>query len=142
MTTAKTGQSNGQEIHYSVGAIIKRNNEYLLIDRVKEPLGFAGVAGHIDENETPEQSLIREVKEESGLEVIKPELLIEEFVQWNECSHGVKGHYWYLYTCEVSGDIEPSIREAKSINWYTKDEITKLKLEPVWEYWFKKLEII
>ena len=53
MTTPKQGRAkNGQPMHYSVGALIKKEDKYLLIDRVKPPLGFAGLAGHIDEGES------------------------------------------------------------------------------------------
>ena len=65
-------------IHPCVGAIIIRNDEILMIERQKFPFGWACVAGHIDEGEEPVISLIREVKEESGLDVISHELLFEE----------------------------------------------------------------
>ncbi len=142
MTQPKEGISSHKKLmHYSVGAVIKRNNKYLLIDRANPPFGFAGLAGHIDEDETPEEALIREVKEESGLDVKRYDLLFEEELDWNWCSYGVKVHYWYLYKCEVYGSIKKS-EEAKTINWYTQEQIKKLKLEPVWEYWFKKLGIL
>lgn len=57
---------NDQPVHASVGAVIVRGRQYLLIDRATPPLGLASVAGHIDENEKPEQALVREVQEESG----------------------------------------------------------------------------
>ena len=43
MSNPKQGKSEeGMAMHYSVGALIKKDDEYLLIDRVKPPLGFAG----------------------------------------------------------------------------------------------------
>ena len=70
MATAKTTLTpDGQKMHYSVGAVIERNGLYLLIDRAKPPFGFAGIAGHVDEGESAEQAIIREVREESGLVV-------------------------------------------------------------------------
>jgi 8-oxo-dGTP pyrophosphatase MutT (NUDIX family) len=129
-------------MHYSVGALIKKDGKYLLIDRVQPPFGFAGIAGHIDEGENPEQALKREVEEESGLKIEKYKLLFEEELDWNWCSKGVGIHYWYLYECDVSGKIKENYTETKSIGWYSAEEIKKLKLEPVWEYWFKKIKII
>ena len=128
-------------MHYSVGAIIKKGNKYLLIDRVKVPLGFAGVAGHIDKDEDVEDALKREVKEESGLNVINFNLLFEEELSSEKCSRGVLTHYWYIYECEVEGDIKIKKDEVKSINWFSAGEIRKLKLEKAWKYWFKKLGI-
>jgi len=141
-TKPKSGISKqGKPMHYSVGAIIKKGNKYLLIDRVKPPYGFAALAGHIDEGENAEQALLREVREESGLKVLSYELLCEEELDWNWCSKGIGAHYWYLYKCEVEGDINQNKAETKSIGWFSESEIKKLKLEPVWKHWFKKLNI-
>ena len=79
MADPKLGISiNGEPMHYSAGALIKRDKKYLLIDRAKPPLGLAGVAGHIDEGETPVQALVREVFEESGLVVVKNKLIFQK----------------------------------------------------------------
>ncbi len=51
--------SKGAQMHFSVGAVIEVGGKYLLIDRDMEPFGFAGIAGHIDEGETPEEALFR-----------------------------------------------------------------------------------
>jgi len=138
----KSKSKDGKLMHYSVGALIKRGDKYLLIDRVNPPFGFAGVAGHIDRAEDKVKALKREVKEESGLKVKDYKLLFEEELDWNWCSKGVNVHYWYLFECEVSGEVKQNCKETKSIGWYTIKEIKKLKLEPVWKYWFEKLEII
>jgi len=138
----KQGNRDGKTIHYSVGAVIRKNGKYLLIDRNSPPFGFAGIAGHVDEGEEPQQSLRKEIKEESGFELDKYKKLFEEFVGWNWCNKGTTGHYWYLFECAVSGEIKKNYRETKSITWYTKEEIGGLKLEPVWEQWFRKLKVI
>jgi len=143
MPIPKFGVSKKQKpMHYSVGAVIKRNGKYLLIDRATPPYGFAGVAGHVDAGERPEESIFREVREESGLKIEKKKLLFEEELDWNWCSKNVKVHYWYLYKASVSGRIKINHEETRKIGWYSKKEIKKLKLEPVWKYWFEKLEII
>lgn len=129
-------------LHYSVGAIIAQNGRFLLIDRVKIPYGFACPAGHINNAETPEQALKRETKEETNLDITKFKLLSEEELEWNYCSRGAHIHHWYLFLCEASGEVKKSDDEAKTINWFTREEIRKLKLEPVWEYWLKKFFII
>lgn len=133
---------NGNVLHYSVGALIKQGDKYLLIDRGTPPFGFAGPAGHVDEGEEPQHAIVREVKEESGLDVIECKLLLEEELNWNWCGGGIKVHYWYLFECSASGRLNRDERETKSISWYTKEEIKNLSLEPVWKYWFQKLNII
>ena len=142
MANPKTGiSSKGRTMHYSVGAVIERSGKYLLIDRVKSPPGFAGLAGHIDEGEDEIPALLREVEEESGLRVVRHRLLFEEEIDWNRCSKSVRTHYWYLFSCEVEGDISQNARETRSIDWYPSSEIRELRLESVWKYWFDKLGV-
>ncbi len=145
--TPKLGKSkHGKPMHYSVGALIEKDGKYLLIDRNVPPLGFAGPAGHVDEGETAEQALAREVEEESGLKIEKCKLIAEEELDWNWCVKGIGVHYWYLFSCEASGELKRGHRETKSAGWYSIEEIKKLKsekrLEPVWQYWFEKLGLI
>ncbi|MGC9968142.1 MAG: NUDIX domain-containing protein [Minisyncoccia bacterium] len=143
MAIPKKGETrDGKPMHFSAGALILRDGKYLLIDRAVPPLGFAGVAGHVDEGEDEQQAVVREIREETGLEADSAKLLFEEELGWNWCSKGVGAHYWYLFECSVSGEMKKNEQETKSAGWYQKDEIKTLKLEPVWEYWFKKLNII
>ena len=129
-------------MHYSVGAVIQKDHKYLLIDRAILPFGFASLAGHIDEGESPETALQREVKEESGLTLTSCKLLLEEEIPWNTCSKGIEVHYWYVYECKVSGRIQRNVGETKSIGWYLPEQIRKLKLEQVWKYWFEKIGVV
>ncbi len=139
MAAPKEAIIDGKVRHYSVGALIESGGKYLLIERAVPPPGFAGVAGHVDEGETPDQALRREVQEEIGLTITDAQLLFEEMVDWNWCSRGVTGHYWYLYRCVAEGEIERSLGETKSAGWYSMEEIKSLDLEPVWKMWFERL---
>ena len=134
--------SNGQELHYSVGALIERDGKYLMIDRTNPPFGFAGIGGHIDEGENPEDAIVREVEEESGLKVKSFEQIGEEEILWNFCKSGTPVHYWRLYKCDTEGEVKGQVEEMKSIKWYTKEELEKLPLEPAWRYWFEKIGIV
>ncbi|HBB38505.1 MAG: NUDIX hydrolase [Candidatus Magasanikbacteria bacterium GW2011_GWD2_43_18] len=143
--TPKVGTShNGKDMHYSVGAMIKRGDTYLLIERNTPPFGFAGPAGHIDEGELSEDAVRREVQEETGFQLTNVTLLTaDEELDWNWCRRGIEVHSWYLYEGSIEGDVdETNVREVKSIGWYTKEQIKTLTLEPVWKYWFKKYNII
>jgi len=136
---------SGEDLHYSVGAIIKNEkDEILILERAIFPPGFASPAGHIDEGETPEEALVREVKEETGLDVTKFTLVKEggTNVIPEPCSRGVHHHYWYLYSCEVTGEVSRNLRETKSIGWYSPEQIKGLVLETICDYWFKELGII
>ena len=59
----------------TVLAYIERNDEYLLLYRNKKKNDinegkWIGVGGHIEKGESPEQALIREIKEETDLDVL------------------------------------------------------------------------
>lgn len=134
-------RSDGKLMHYSVGMVVEFGNKYLLVDRLKEPLGFACPAGHIEEEETPEDAALRELREETGLMADKLELFAEKEILWNSCRTG-DCHYWYLFLAEVSSpEVVLNEKEARSIGWYSAEEIARLKLEPVWIYWLKFLKI-
>jgi len=143
MAQPKEGRTkDGKWMHFSVGAVIERDGKYFLIERAVPPPGFAGIAGHVDEGEDEKQAIVREVKEEAGFVVESSTLLFEEELDWNWCSRGVTSHHWYLFQCSVSGSPERSRQETRSAGWYSKEDIKKLKLEPAWEYWFKKLNVL
>ncbi|MFH1769860.1 MAG: NUDIX domain-containing protein [Parcubacteria group bacterium] len=138
----KSETEDGRQVHYASGAIIERDGKYLLMDRMHPPFGFACSAGHIDEGETPEETVVREVEEETGLKVTKYELVMNTVDEGHACSHGVDVHEWSVYRCEVTGEMKFNLEEAKSIDWYSSEEMKQIKIEPIWEYIFKKLKII
>lgn len=135
---------DGREMHYSAGVIVECNSKYLMLDRKNPPPGFACPAGHIDEGEGPKTAAIREVFEETGIKLEDVEFVLEEEIdsfKISQCQN--LPHYWYLYRASVdSEDFVLEKEEEKSLAWYTKDEIKNLNLEEVWEYLFKKLEIL
>lgn len=147
----------------SVGMLVWKNNNLLLIERKKFPFGFAPPAGHIDKDNTFEASAVRELKEEVGLDGQEIKLLIEGRKE-NVCRReGGSWHYWKIYQATVSGEINRSEDETKQANFYNKDDLLLLAsktekfnhgeisqadweespgLEPVWYEWLKELKII
>ncbi|HBP01092.1 MAG: 2-dehydropantoate 2-reductase [Candidatus Moranbacteria bacterium GW2011_GWE1_49_15] len=130
-------------MHKSSGAIIRNEKgEILMLERKKFPFGWACPAGHVDEGESFENAMIREVKEETNISIKKYKLIVAEFVDWNECSRGIMGHDWSLFEAiEWEGEAV-SNSESKNMKWVSVGEIGKMELEPVWRYWFEKLKII
>jgi ADP-ribose pyrophosphatase YjhB (NUDIX family) len=62
--------ANGRIKHFSVGAAIRRGDKFLLINRAIPPFGFAGIDGHINQDESDAvKALFRKVREVSGLKV-------------------------------------------------------------------------
>ncbi|MBS3090070.1 NUDIX hydrolase [Candidatus Pacearchaeota archaeon] len=141
MGISKIAYSPNGLVHFSVGAIIQKEGKYLLLDRANVPEGFAGVAGHVEVGESAEQAIIREVKEEVGLDVRGCKPVFEETLYGSWCKRGIQNHHWQVFECEVKGQ-EKKNKESKSIGWYSPSEINKLNLEPSWVIILKKLEII
>lgn len=147
----------------SVGMLVWRDSSLLLIERKKPPFGFAPPAGHIDEDNSFEESAKRELKEEVGLETQNIKLLIEGRKE-NPCRReGGIWHYWKIYQIEAIGEVKRSEDETKQAIFYKKDDLLLLAsktekylrgdigqddwekspgLEPVWYEWLKELKII
>lgn len=100
-----------------VSAVVTKDNKILLIHRRKEGDEYWVVpGGGVEEGETLEQGLVREVKEETSLD-IKKYSLIATFKE-NEIEH-------YFYKCELS-EGEPVLGgpEAKANsdhNWFNPE---------------------
>ncbi len=133
MSEPRLGVSKGgQPMHYSVGALVRRGDEFLVIDRARFPLADACVAGHIDEGELEIEALHREVREEVGLGVTQAHLVFSGELK-NPCRRGVNVHFWYVYECETVGEVCFNPSEVKAARWLSLTELRNLPtLEPVW----------
>ncbi|CAN5318412.1 hypothetical protein BH10PAT1_BH10PAT1_4030 [soil metagenome] len=147
----------------SVGMIIRKNDDILLIERMKFPFGFAPPAGHIDDHGSWSQAVEDEVNEEVGLIPVKIKLLVEGRKN-NKCRRqDGDWHYWKIYEVETAGEIKRSEDETKQASWYSKEQIRKLAdrtkrylsgeitddewennpgLEVVWYEWFDQLGVL
>lgn len=122
----------GEEKHFSVGAFIKKDGKIFLLERQKPPFGWACPAGHINEGEEPIEALVREVKEEVGLNITESNLIFYSADVPNQCRRGVDFHDWYIFECKTKGSISLNEKEAKKFKWCDFFELRNLNLEPVW----------
>ena len=87
--------------------MLYKDDEYLIINRTKSDwpgLSFPG--GHVEDGETLEESIIREMKEETGLDIKNPRLV------------GIKDWPWgnnvrYFALLYVSNEFEGEIISSK-----------------------------
>ena len=84
---------------------IRKDDSYLLLYRNKKKNDinkgkYIGVGGHIEIGETPEEALLREVKEETGLSLTSYELRGKLFFYNNDYEEMI-----YLYTGEAVGEL-------------------------------------
>ncbi len=149
--------------HTSVGIIVFRVGELLIIDRKRPPFGLAAPAGHVDKHgniDDPEEAqferaAIEELEEETGL-VATSLTLIGEGRKDNPCRRsGGSWHYWRIYRAETTGDLRPSTEETRGCFWCSYEQMRLLldgktiqmsygeaSLEPVWREWFLRLNML
>lgn len=108
----------------AVVAIIRKADKFLLVKRsgyIKTAEGYwCPVSGGIEENETQEEALKREVLEEVGLHVVADRKICEI------PSHDDKSrlHFWTVKI--ISGRARITSNEAVDIAWVTLEEMKRL----------------
>ncbi len=128
--------------HFSIGAIIQKRNRILIIFPHNFPFEYKFPSGHIKKGETPRKALYREVKEETGLNVVSAKLLFHEILDWDSCSRGVDIHEWYLFKVKVKGRIDKFNKEVIRFKWFLPKKIKNLKINKVYQYWLQKSGLI
>ncbi len=109
---------------------IEQNNQYLMMHRVKKENDlnkdkWVGVGGHFEGSETPEECLLRETMEETGLRLTGYKLRgIITFISdlWDT-------EYMFLYTADTfEGEI--GVCNEGTLEWVDKHKVYEL---PIWE---------
>lgn len=122
-----------KKIDLVISAFLIYNNKLLLVHHKKLDKWLAP-GGHIESNETPDQAVRREVKEETGLDLkffymTAPLETSDEIEQMalpfyaNIHSVGDHNHACLFYLCEPThGNVKIS-DESKDHKWVTKKEL-------------------
>lgn len=106
---------------------IEQDNAYLLLHRVKKQNDenhdkWIGIGGKFEENESPEDCLLREVREETGLRLTR----------WRYCglvtfvSNRWEGEYMHLFHAD---GFEGTLRECDEgeLQWVKKSDFSALE---------------
>ena len=109
---------------------IERDGAYLLLHRVKKENDlnrdkWIGIGGHFEENESPEDCVLREAWEETGLTLLSPRYCgIVTFV-----SDRWEGEYMHLFHAQ---QFTGKLRDCNEgvLEWVPKDKFRSL---PQWE---------
>lgn len=102
----------------SVCAVIVNNGETLMVKRNREPHKDTWMfpAGFIDYGECPEETLAREIKEETGLKLVSNSLL--KVIQIEDDPRS-PGHFCFFYRVKVSGrKLKTDKEENQGIGWF------------------------
>lgn len=124
-----------------VGAIILDGDQILLEKRKNSPgKGKWSVPGGlIDLGETAEQAVIREVKEETELEVFKPRLVdVVSYISLDE-KGSVIYHYIIIdYLVTLKGGKPKAASDADDLKWVHFHELDKYDLTESFKRFFQK----
>ncbi len=114
-----------------VGALIFNRDKILLVERGKEPLqGYWSLPGGVLEvGETLEEGIIREVREETGLEV-KPVKMLEIFERIIRDAQGVAEYHYVLvdYICRVTGGQLHAADDASRAAWVARRSLPSYQI--------------
>ena len=109
---------------------IEKDNQYLMLHRIvkKNDVNkdkWIGVGGHFEQGESPEECLLREVKEETGLDLLSYRFRgIVTFI-----ANGWETEYMCLYTADRYEGEMISCNEGV-LEWVDKEKLLDLNL---WE---------
>ena len=110
---------------------IEQNNHYLMLHRVKKHNDpshnkWIGVGGKCEANESPDECIIRETLEETGLQLLEPQLRgVVTFI-----SNEWEAEYMFIFTADkFTGTLATDCNEG-NLAWIPKDKIMDLSL---WE---------
>ena len=109
---------------------ITRGNDVLMLHRVKKENDinkdkWIGIGGKFEDGESPEECLLREAKEETGLTLTNWQCRgVVTFL-----CEGVEGEYMYLFTADgFEGDLKEC--DEGDLQWISREKLDAL---PKWE---------
>ncbi len=111
----------------TVDAVIKFfENEKLkgiiLVERKSPPLGWAFPGGFVEQGESLETAVVREAKEETGLDIE----IVKQFHTYSEPKRDPRIHtISTVFVCKASGKIK-SGSDAKNVKLFSLEKIPKL----------------
>ncbi len=109
---------------------IENDDKYLMLHRVKKENDinkdkWVGLGGHFEEGESPDECVLREVMEESGLKLISYKL--RGFITFVSDEWGTE--YIFLYTADrYEGEVSEC--DEGTLEWIDKKTLYDL---PIWE---------
>lgn len=124
--------SNNKKVHVTVAAMFFNEDKVLIIQKADPAYKkkYSIVAGHVEEGESIEDALLREVEEETGL-YISQYTLMESFHELNDsCRYGVDLHDWHVYKIEHEIDIDKidfDKEEIIALHWVPLSELPAMK---------------
>ena len=124
---------------------IEDGDYYLMLHRIykKNDINkdkYIGVGGHLEKDESPDECLVREIFEETGLEVTyiqgEEESVIVEHNGYKvlnytpfSCSQNVEGDYPIMvqvFICRASGKEIDESNESRNLRWVSLNDLREM----------------
>lgn len=116
-------------VHYAdpkvaVAAFIHQNGQILLVKRGMEPERgkWALAGGFVERNEDPHHAVIREIREETGLEIAVRRLVD---VLFTAKTQGI-APIVIIYECEVVAGVAQAQDDADELGWFVKNSLPEI----------------
>lgn len=112
--------------------ILNNNNQILLQKRSSNrkyyPNKWALCTGHVEKDETESEAVIRELREELGIEIIKEEIQKNSDEEWtlrdNEYTHVT--YFFSVKIDKKENDFIIQKSELSEVKWYDIDEVINM----------------
>ena len=109
---------------------VEKDGCWLMLHRVKKAVDenagkWIGIGGHLEENESPEECVRREAREEAGIEL--KELRLRGVITFILPDWG--NELTFLYTARTDAAALPACPEG-TLRWVPMEEVDRL---PLWE---------
>lgn len=105
----------------TVDAIIETESGIILIKRKNPPYGWALPGGFVDYGESLEEAVVREMKEETSLDI----KLIRQFHTYSEPGRDPRHHTVSTVFIATASGIPKAADDAKEIGTFTKDNLPR-----------------
>lgn len=116
-----------------VGCFVQHEDKILFLhrqDNVNQGNLWGIPGGKIEKSETPEQAIIREVAEETGLDISNQPVQYLEKVYIRYPTYDYVFHMLKTNVIENPGDVKLSFREHKGFTWVTAEDALTMPLMP------------
>ncbi|MCW4019350.1 MAG: NUDIX hydrolase [Candidatus Bathyarchaeota archaeon] len=123
-----------------IGAVILHEGKILLAKRGNQPAKgeWSIPGGAVEVGESLEEAVLRETREETGLEAAEPELLDVVDQAHRDAEGKVEYHYVIIdYAVKVKGEAKAA-SDADELRWVPLDEVEAYVLTPSFRRFFVK----